>query len=181
MTITMYGAQWCGDCRRAKKFFDDNEIEFTYVNLEDDPEQTKVVLERNGGVKRIPVIVFPDDSHLVEPSNDELAKKMAELSETGGTAGSDDGLNVVRNSDAGRFELFDGTELLSFASYSMRDNTVVIPHVETVPAHRGNGHAARLLGCARSLLDAFGTTLSITIFWPPAEPVRPRLGLNNSA
>jgi len=151
MTITMYGAQWCGDCRRAKKFFDDNEISFTYVNLEDDPEQTEVVLERNGGVKRIPVIVFPDDSHLVEPSNDELAAKMAELESEPA---------VVRNTDENRFELRQGDELLSFATYSMRGNTVVIPHVETVAAHRGNGHADRLMEGTLSIIGADDQTVA---------------------
>ena len=34
MTITMYGADWCGDCRRAEKFFVDNNIEFQKIDLE---------------------------------------------------------------------------------------------------------------------------------------------------
>ncbi|KAG1648095.1 hypothetical protein GQR58_030091 [Nymphon striatum] len=32
MTITMYGADWCGDCRRAKAWFDEREIAYTYVD-----------------------------------------------------------------------------------------------------------------------------------------------------
>ena len=34
MTITMYGADWCGDFRRAEKFFVDNNIDFQKVDLE---------------------------------------------------------------------------------------------------------------------------------------------------
>ena len=30
--ITMYGAQWCGDCRRSKRFLDANRIAFTYID-----------------------------------------------------------------------------------------------------------------------------------------------------
>lgn len=30
----MYGANWCGDCRRADKFFVDNKINFQKVDLE---------------------------------------------------------------------------------------------------------------------------------------------------
>jgi hypothetical protein len=39
MTITMYGADWCGDCVRAKKFFADNNIDFQKVDLELDENE----------------------------------------------------------------------------------------------------------------------------------------------
>ena len=77
--ITMYGADWCGDCIRAKAFFDDRDTEFDYVDLVEHPEETDEILERNGGVQKIPLIVFPDESFLIEPTNDQLEEKMAEL------------------------------------------------------------------------------------------------------
>ena len=79
MTITMYGADWCGDCRRAEKFFVDNKIDFQKIDLELDVNKHFVeseVLRRNNGKKSIPVIVFDDDSHLTEPTNAQLAKKL---------------------------------------------------------------------------------------------------------
>ena len=79
MTITMYGADWCGDCRRAEKFFVDNKIDFRKVDLELDVNKHFVeseVLRRNNGKKSIPVIVFDDDSHLTEPTNAQLAEKL---------------------------------------------------------------------------------------------------------
>jgi len=79
MTITMYGANWCGDCRRAEKFFVDNNIDFQKVDLELDENEHFVeteVLRRNNGKKAIPVIVFDDDSHLTEPTNAQLAEKL---------------------------------------------------------------------------------------------------------
>ncbi len=39
MTIVMYGADWCGDCRRAEKFFVDNKINFQKVDLELDENE----------------------------------------------------------------------------------------------------------------------------------------------
>jgi mycoredoxin len=36
MTITMYGADWCGDCVRAKKFFADNHVDYLWIDLEKD-------------------------------------------------------------------------------------------------------------------------------------------------
>ena len=74
--IVMYGADWCGDCRRSKAFLEGRGVPFTYVDLEDRPEAMEEVIERNDGMRSIPVIVFDDGSHLTEPTNDALAAKL---------------------------------------------------------------------------------------------------------
>lgn len=57
-----------------------------------------------------------------------------------------DGYSFVEDNEAGRFELHQDGEVLSFASYSERsDGVVVVPHVETDPKHRRQGHSSRLL------------------------------------
>lgn len=75
--ITMYGAQWCGDCRRAKRYFDRNDVPFTYVDVAANPGEMDTVLRYNAGRRSIPVVVFPDGSHLTEPTDAELAAKLA--------------------------------------------------------------------------------------------------------
>jgi len=167
MTITMYGADWCGDCRRAKAWFDERDISYDYVDLVDKPDETQRVLERNNGVKKIPVIVFPDDSHLVEPSNDELAAHVAALAEAGIdlTASASTGATaaeapaVVENAHLGRFELLRNGEVVSFASYRERGTSVLVPHVETAPEHRGNGYAAELMEGLLAILRAEDRTI----------------------
>jgi thioredoxin reductase (NADPH) len=74
--IRVYGANWCGDCRRAKRFLGDQRIPFEWHDIEQEPEHVKLVQERNGGKNIIPTVVFPDGSHLSEPSNEELANKL---------------------------------------------------------------------------------------------------------
>jgi mycoredoxin len=74
--IVMYGADWCGDCRRSKAFLERRGVPFTYVDLEERPDQIDEVIRRNDGKRSIPVIVFDDGSHLTEPSNDDLAAKL---------------------------------------------------------------------------------------------------------
>ncbi len=74
--ITVYGADWCGDCRRAKKFMDDNGVGYQWVDVENDPAAIELVLTLNGGKRIIPTIVFDDGSILVEPTNSELAVKL---------------------------------------------------------------------------------------------------------
>jgi thioredoxin reductase (NADPH) len=74
--VTVYGAYWCPDCRRSKKFLGENFIPFKWVDIEEDKEGEAYVVAKNNGKRIIPTIVFEDDSFLVEPSNSELAKKL---------------------------------------------------------------------------------------------------------
>lgn len=71
--VVVYGATWCPDCRRAKQFLTTHRVPFTWVDLEEHPEQVAEVEARNDGKRIIPTIVFPNGTHLAEPSNDELA------------------------------------------------------------------------------------------------------------
>ena len=74
--IKVYGASWCPDCRRAKRFLGDQRISFEWHDIEVDPDGVRTVQERNDGNNIIPTIVFPDGSYLSEPSNEELAEKI---------------------------------------------------------------------------------------------------------
>lgn len=77
--ITMYGAEWCGDCRRSTALLKELGVEYTYINLEETPEATEKVVEINGGAQSIPVIVFDDGTHLTEPSDPALRAKLEEV------------------------------------------------------------------------------------------------------
>jgi glutaredoxin-like protein len=74
--IKVYGADWCGDCRRAKTFMEQHDIPFEWIDVQDDPEARKVVESLNNGKRIIPTIIFQDGSILVEPSNSQLAQKL---------------------------------------------------------------------------------------------------------
>jgi thioredoxin reductase (NADPH) len=75
-TIVLYGATWCPDCRRSKAFLAEQRVPFFYVDLEEHPEENDTVERYNDGKRIIPTIVFPDGSHVAEPSNEELAEKI---------------------------------------------------------------------------------------------------------
>lgn len=77
--ITMYGAEWCGDCRRSKKFLDSNRVDYNYIDVEADESASEKVIEINGGVRSIPVIIFSDGTHLTEPSDNALRQKLQNL------------------------------------------------------------------------------------------------------
>ena len=74
--ITVYGAYWCPDCRRAKKFLGEQFVPFKWVDIEQDKDGERFVLEKNNGKRIIPTIVFDDGSFLVEPTNAEIARKL---------------------------------------------------------------------------------------------------------
>lgn len=75
--LTVYGATWCGDCKRAKKFLGEQRVHFEWVDVEQDAAGLALVERLNSGKRIIPTIVFhDDDSFLIEPSNAELAAKL---------------------------------------------------------------------------------------------------------
>jgi glutaredoxin-like protein len=75
-TIIVYGTTWCGDCRRARRFLQNHQIDYEWINIDQDREAEAYVREVNHGNRSVPTIVFPDGSILVEPSNLQLAKKL---------------------------------------------------------------------------------------------------------
>ena len=75
--LTVYGATWCGDCKRAKKFLGEQRVHYEWVDVEQDAAGLTLVERVNHGKRIIPTIVFhDDDSFLIEPSNAELAAKL---------------------------------------------------------------------------------------------------------
>jgi thioredoxin reductase (NADPH) len=74
--ITVFGADWCPDCRRSKRFLDEQRISYSWVDLDREPGAKARVERLNGGAAIIPTIVFPDRSHLAEPTNEVLAEKL---------------------------------------------------------------------------------------------------------
>jgi mycoredoxin len=74
--IIIYGTEWCGDCRRARRFFDQNGIPYLWINIDRDKDAERFVLKTNGGMRSVPTIVFPDHSILVEPSSHRIAEKL---------------------------------------------------------------------------------------------------------
>lgn len=74
--IILYGTSWCGDCHRARWFFDNYGIDYTDIDIENDPTAAAKVVEINKGNRSVPTIIFEDGSVLVEPSIQQLMDKM---------------------------------------------------------------------------------------------------------
>lgn len=73
--ITVFSANWCPDCKRARKLLDENQITYSLVDIGKDNEGFLFVEKLTRRVK-IPTIIFPDGTTMIEPSNDELKRKL---------------------------------------------------------------------------------------------------------
>lgn len=54
--ITVYGTDWCGDCRRAKQFLRVRGIAFREVDIDENPEAANLVLRVNNGRRKVPTL-----------------------------------------------------------------------------------------------------------------------------
>jgi len=66
--LTMYSTPWCGYCQRLKAQLGREGIEFTEIDIEQDPESADFVMSVNGGNQTVPTVVFPNGQALTNPS-----------------------------------------------------------------------------------------------------------------
>ncbi len=69
--LTMYGADWCPDCRRVKAFLIDHDIPFELIEIDKHEWAARKVEELNNGKRRIPTLVI-DETVLSNPDNATL-------------------------------------------------------------------------------------------------------------
>lgn len=79
-SVVVFGADWCGDCRQAKAWLRHNNVPFTDIDVEHDDAARDRAVQLANGRKNIPVVLLPDGSVLVEPTNAELASALGRRS-----------------------------------------------------------------------------------------------------
>ncbi len=72
------------------------------------------------------------------------------------TAESDAEFVVTDRPDANRFEMHRNGDLVGFADYRVQGDTLMVPHVETLRPHRGQGYGARLMDGLLEIIRADG-------------------------
>lgn len=77
MNLTLYGTDWCTDCKRIIQYLGEHKIDFRYINIDKDPSAKELVKELNGGQPIIPTLAFDDGTVLVEPSNELVSQKLS--------------------------------------------------------------------------------------------------------
>ena len=78
--ITVYGADWCGDTRRALRQLDASGVTYNYINVDDDQDGERKVIEYSKGKRRIPLVEIASDDgrkSLCVPSDSELKSALS--------------------------------------------------------------------------------------------------------
>lgn len=73
--IRVMGSEWSPASFEAREFLSRNRIPYQWVDLDRDETARALAESLAGDLTRLPVVVFPDGSHLVAPSHRELAAK----------------------------------------------------------------------------------------------------------
>jgi mycoredoxin len=73
--VTVYGTDWCGDCRRTKRWLESSGVEWAWIDRDADPGVRAMLAD--AGYLAIPVVVLPGGRVLVEPSDEALATALA--------------------------------------------------------------------------------------------------------
>jgi len=79
MKIDFYTTDWCGDCVRSKALLNKLGLDFNEINVDLNEDANEYIKSLQVNQRRIPTIVFDDESFLVEPSDVELENKLKEL------------------------------------------------------------------------------------------------------
>src|SRR5262249_26871611 len=74
--LTVYGAPWCPYCHRTKRFRGAERVEFRYVDIDREPDAIEELQALQDGGRTIPTVVFPDGTHLVAPTDGEVASRL---------------------------------------------------------------------------------------------------------
>lgn len=76
--IVMYTTTFCGDCRAAKAFLDEHNVEYTVINIENDPEAVKLVMRINNGKRSVPTFDIDGRYLNASPFSPQKRKALAE-------------------------------------------------------------------------------------------------------
>jgi thioredoxin reductase (NADPH) len=74
--IRVAGTQWSASCHRVKDFLTRNQIPYQWLDIEKDTQIKALVDTLSTEETRLPVVFFPDGSHLVDPSPQSLAERI---------------------------------------------------------------------------------------------------------
>jgi len=75
-TLSVYGAPWCPHCKRVKNFLSAHRIPYDNIDIDEHPEAIDRLKALQGGGQVIPTVVYGDGSHEVNPTDEELARRI---------------------------------------------------------------------------------------------------------
>jgi thioredoxin reductase (NADPH) len=74
--IRVAGARLSPPSYAAKEFLSRNQVPYQWIDIDQDQPMRELVSSLTGGLSKLPVVLFPDGTHLDAPTNLELADKI---------------------------------------------------------------------------------------------------------
>ena len=74
--IRLAGAQWSSNCFDIKEFMSRNQIPYKWVDIDKDESMQELVKSLTDDINKLPIIFYPDGSHLIQPTIQEIADKV---------------------------------------------------------------------------------------------------------
>lgn len=81
--VRVVGHQWSPSSHRIKDFLARNQIPYRWLDIESNKEAHTLIAHASLDVSHLPVLLFPDGSSLVDPTNAHLAEKVGLRSHAG--------------------------------------------------------------------------------------------------
>ncbi len=76
-SIKVYGAPWCPDCHRTRRFLDEHQVPYLWFDIDEDSEALAYVQTLQDGGRTIPTVIIDDGGDpLFEPTDDQVAKRL---------------------------------------------------------------------------------------------------------
>jgi thioredoxin reductase (NADPH) len=73
--IRVVGSKWSANSFATREFLSLNQVPYQWIDIEEDGATRELVTALPSEGKRLPVVLFPDGSYLIAPTNIELAEK----------------------------------------------------------------------------------------------------------
>jgi thioredoxin reductase (NADPH) len=74
--VRVAGGRWSRESYRVKEFLSRNHVPYQWIDIDRDQSMRELVSGLSNSLTRLPVVFLPDGSHLIAPSNVELADKV---------------------------------------------------------------------------------------------------------
>ncbi len=75
--LIVYTTKWCPSCFTTKQVLRAMKVSYQEIDISKDAQALETVMRLNRGYQSVPTVVFPDGSHLTEPSIMALRSKMS--------------------------------------------------------------------------------------------------------
>jgi mycoredoxin len=74
----VYGREACVDTQLARRVLDERGVNYEWHDVEAAPQKHEEATNLNGGSPKLPTVVLPNGSVLVEPSEEQLVAALGE-------------------------------------------------------------------------------------------------------